>query len=239
MTENEILRSNQLKDLKVGMDKITLDGDNISPSGNASDVEERFNILMEENSLMAEQNALLSNELERSQEEIMQREQNIINLTQSMSDAAAAMQQLESEIATTQSEKKECEAALMMKTNECLSHEEVAKKAVADAKTASDKKNEVLISLEELRNDNKELDKECNDLAGKARLAASKMNNLNGKLSAKTIEVDRLSDSLRRATTELARVRNDAENMVSVMDGMEKQLTEFQSREEGVSQLSR
>ena len=92
---------------------------------------------------------------------------------------------------------------------------------------------------DELRSDNKELDNECQDMSEKVRFAANKVNDLKGKLSAKTLEADRLGENLRRATNELNRVRTDAENMVSVMDGMEKQLTEFQAREEGVSQLSR
>jgi hypothetical protein len=83
VTENELLRNSQLKDLKTDMDRITLDGGAASSSSSrpnqalhdGQDVEERFGILMEENSLMAEQNALLSKELERSQEEIMMREQ--------------------------------------------------------------------------------------------------------------------------------------------------------------------
>jgi len=131
----QLLRNSQLKDLKSDMDRITLDGSSSSSSRNSNqalhdgqDVEERFNILMEENSLMAEQNALLSKELEKSQEEIMMREQNIINLTQSMSDAAQAMQNLEAENSTLMGEKKECEAQLLMKTNECLTLKEASTK---------------------------------------------------------------------------------------------------------------
>ena len=83
VTENELLRNSQLKDLKADMDRITLDGGAAASSSSrpnhalhdGQDVEERFGILMEENSLMAEQNALLSKELEKSQEEIMMREQ--------------------------------------------------------------------------------------------------------------------------------------------------------------------
>jgi len=100
-------------------------------------------------------------------------------------------------------------------------------------------KNEAVMREDELRSDNKELEKECDEMSEKVRFAATKVNELKGKLSAKTLEADRLGENLRRTTSELNRVRTDAENMVSVMDGMEKQLTEFQAREEGVSQLSR
>eukprot|EP00520_Triparma_pacifica_P009025 CAMPEP_0118658978 /NCGR_PEP_ID=MMETSP0785-20121206/14858_1 /TAXON_ID=91992 /ORGANISM="Bolidomonas pacifica, Strain CCMP 1866" /LENGTH=736 /DNA_ID=CAMNT_0006552035 /DNA_START=30 /DNA_END=2237 /DNA_ORIENTATION=- len=248
VTENELLRNSQLKDLKSDMDRITLDGTSSSTSASRNpnqalhdgqDIEERFGILMEENSLMAEQNALLSKELEKSQEEIMMREQNIINLTQSMSDAAEAMQGLEGENAVLSREKKECEAQLLSKTNECLGLEEASKKAHAEMRSAVQAKNEAVMREDELRSDNKELDNECQDMSEKVRFAANKVNDLKGKLSAKTLEADRLGENLRRATNELNRVRTDAENMVSVMDGMEKQLTEFQAREEGVSQLSR
>ncbi|GMI31808.1 hypothetical protein TrCOL_g7454 [Triparma columacea] len=247
VTENELLRNSQLKDLKADMDRITLDGGAAASSSSrpnqalhdGQDVEERFGILMEENSLMAEQNALLSKELEKSQEEIMMREQNIINLTQSMSDAAEAMQGLEAENVTLNREKKECEASLLMKTNECTSLSESTRKAISEMKAAVQLKNEAVMREDELRSDNKELDTECQDMSDKVRLAANKVNELKGKLAAKTLEADRAGESLRRTTNELNRVRTDAENMVSVMDGMEKQLTEFQAREEGVSQLSR
>ena len=53
------------------------------------------------------------------------------------------------------------------------------------------------------------------------------------------MESDHLAEKLRKTTNELSVTRKDAEGMLSVMAGMEKQLSEFQSREEGVSQLSR
>ena len=126
-----------------------------------------------------------------------------------------------------------------MKTNECTSLEDAARKAVSDMKAALQAKSEAVMREDELRSDNKELDKECQDMSEKLRFAANKVNDLKGKLAAKTLEADRAGEGLRRTTNELNRVRTDAENMVSVMDGMEKQLTEFQTREEGVSQLSR
>ncbi|GMH92301.1 hypothetical protein TrST_g13357 [Triparma strigata] len=248
VAENELLRENQLKDLKTVMqDDITIDGKRTGPGGGGAsvtmqelgDVEERVRILMEENGLMAEQNAMLSKELEKLQEEIMQREQNIITLTQSMGDAASSMQMLEKNNGSLEEEKKECEAQLMMKVNESMALEEVAKKARLEAKEISKLRSETLISIEELKNDKKELENECTQLAAKVSVAAKRLGDLNGKLASKTLESDHMSEKLRRTTNDLATTRNDAEGMLSVMAGMEKQLSEFQSREEGVSQLSR
>lgn len=153
---------------------------------------------MEENGLMAEQNAMLSKELEKLQEEIMQREQNIITLTQSMGDAAGSMQMLEKNNGSLEEEKKECEAQLMMKVNESMALEEVAKKARVEVREISKLRSETLISIEELQNDKKELEGECTQLAAKVAVAAKRLGDLNGKLSSKTLENDHMSEKVRR-----------------------------------------
>ena len=168
----------------------------------------------------------------------MQREQNIVTLTGSMTDAASSMQLLEAQNAELTSEKKECEARLMMKVNESMALEESAKKAGTEVREITSMRSEALITVEELRNDKKELEVECTELAAKISVAAKRLNDLNGKVAAKTMESDHLAEKLRKTTNELSVTRKDAEGMLSVMAGMEKQLSEFQIREEGVSQVS-
>ena len=88
VAENELLRENQLKDIKKlfsegggGNNPASENNINVGNNSNSNigghhfldttngDVEERLSILMEENSLLSEQNAILSKELESCQEE--------------------------------------------------------------------------------------------------------------------------------------------------------------------------
>jgi hypothetical protein len=185
VAENELLRENQLKDLRGVLergDSSSADpyrGDsssadlpsNLAGTAQAADLEERVRILMEENSLMAEQSAILSKELEGSQTNIMEREGNIINLTQSLSDAAAAMQQLESDNSELVSSKRQCEDQLLASQATSLALEQDLSKAKSSVREISSLRSTALLTIEELRSEKTECEQENDDLCNTAKVS--------------------------------------------------------------------
>jgi chromosome segregation ATPase len=250
VAENELLRENQLDDIKKVLQSSDDENNNKNNAGNATnqfyqssqanlEQEERTAILMEENAVMAEQVAILQQELEKSHSHSMGCEDNVLNLTESLGDAAQAMQMLESRIKEVEAEKEQAENQLLNKVTENMSIDEGMKRCKSHITKLNTQKNEGLAMIDDLRGDKRELGDECDQLNEKVTISGTRINKISAKLAAKTLECDFLADKLRRATNELNTTRTDAEGMLSVMSGMEKQLSEFQGREEGVSQLSR
>jgi len=253
VAENELLRENQLKDVK----QLFAGGENDSNVGNGvmsggagagfvssdgvsmADVNERINLLMEENGLISEQNAILTKELENAHSEIYAREQNIINLSNSMTDAAMSMKAMEEKGERLEAEKATAEGEVVDKNNELNSLQETVNKQKEGMKDLGALKNVLLVQIADLKGERAQREAECDDLSSKVATSMTRINEISGKLSASTIRADGLSEKYRRTAAELAATRKDAEGMMTVMNGMEKQLSEFAAREEGVSQLSR
>ena len=258
VAENELLRDAQLKDVKAALGEgLGLNNGNggggaggssgvysafasASPLGpTAGDVEERFGLLMSENGLLAEQVAVLSTELERAQGEILHREQNIVNLTSGLGDAATSMKSLEDLVDQLRAEKGQADEQLLQKISNLEELHIAAQRAASQHSSTQSQLSDSSATVSELRADNAELSKECDSLAAQVGVATQRLNDLSGKVGAATLAGDHLAEKLRRTANELATTRHDAEGMLAVMSGMERQLSEFQSREEGVSQLSR
>lgn len=245
VAENELLRENQLKDIKKlfsegGGGNIPASENNINVGNNSNsnigghhfldttngDVEERLSILMEENSLLSEQNAILSKELESCQEEIFGREQNIITLTDSMTDAAMSMKSMEENVNSLSKEKMEAEDQIMMKNAELGQFQTMNGRIKNSLKENVAERNELMVKIHDFKAELNSRENECDELSAKVSVSLTRINEVSGKLAAKTMTADSMGEKLRRTTAELTTTRTDAEGMMAVMNGMEKQVSE-------------
>ena len=245
VAENELLRENQLKDIKKlfsegggGNNPASENNINVGNNSNSNigghhfldttngDVEERLSILMEENSLLSEQNAILSKELESCQEEIFGREQNIITLTDSMTDAAMSMKSTEENVNSLSKEKMEAEDQIMMKNAELGQFQTMNGRIKNSLKENVAERNELMVKIHDFKAELNSRENECDELSAKVSVSLTRINEVSGKLAAKTMTADSMGEKLRRTTAELTTTRTDAEGMMAVMNGMEKQVSE-------------
>lgn len=245
VAENELLRENQLKDIKKlfsegggGNNPASENNINVGNNSNSNigghhfldttngDVEERLSILMEENSLLSEQNAILSKELESCQEEIFGREQNIITLTDSMTDAAMSMKSMEENVNSLSKEKMEAEDQIMMKNAELGQFQTMNGRIKNSLKENVAERNELMVKIHDFKAELNSRENECDELSAKVSVSLTRINEVSGKLAAKTMTADSMGEKLRRTTAELTTTRTDAEGMMAVMNGMEKQVSE-------------
>jgi myosin protein heavy chain len=259
VAENELLRENQIKDLNVFADAGESDAFyNASGAGGASgagtktgvgggsgsnhivsDLEERLNILMNENSLMAEQGAVLSKELESSQVHIMECESNVVNLTDSLSKAGKAMCILEDDNEALKQERVTAEKNVISCNERIVTLEDELRKAKVSVREISGLRSDLRLKLDEVNEERNVMENENNELSKSVKFLSDRYDSLKNKYAEKNKECDNASQTLRATVAELNTIRNDAEGMVNVMDGMERQLSEFQAREDGISTLSK
>jgi len=186
------------------------------------DLAERLDLLTEENSLISEQNAILTKELTKAHGDIYQREENIIQLTRGLEDAAGSMKSMETEIERLARERKEAEEEIVDKNSRIGEMEESVKGGRAAVKEATSVKNQLLVQLSDMREEREQRETECDELSGKVSTSLSRINDISARLGVKTMEADALGEKLRRTTAELTTTRNDAEGMMTVLNGMEK-----------------
>eukprot|EP01031_Cornospumella_fuschlensis_P028898 gene28898-34873_t len=70
------------------------------------------------------------------------------------------------------------------------------------------------------------------------RQTEARVRELSAQLAAKTRELDLAQEALRKLRAEYGSTRRDAEGMLAVLGGMERQLAEYAAREEQVAKLS-
>jgi chromosome segregation ATPase len=239
MEENENLRGAQLENLKVGSRPTTF--------GSLTDdlyaeMSERIEILMSENSLMVDQKTMLSTELEAHQTELAMRTKEVAELSQLLNTNLKDLKSSQQLIAQTETERDEAsEKALAY--SDSLARAEIAIDELKERLTQSQTKvGELDREAKEARSANKTLvAKVDNDaLASMRRMKAAeeRISELHSQLLQKTEELDGAQDLVRKLRRECQTTRQDAESMLQVMQGLERQLAAFSEREKEVERIA-
>ena len=240
VTENDKLRLSQLESIKQMSSK----GDGIHISSELEDeLNERINILMAENSIMLEQKTIINAELDKYQNELIERTQDLAIATQKLSVASKDIQNYRSQIVQLEKDR-----------------EEVATQAV----NFSDNLGKVEMEVDELRLKLLKSEQRCNDLerdiqdlssqnkgikdkihedihmyVQRSKIAEERVRELHTLLLNKNKELDSANEVIRKLKREYQSTRQDAEGMLQVMSGLERQLLGYTSREAEVEKLAK
>lgn len=211
-----------------------------------ADLHEQMDVLRGENNLLMEQRGVLMTELEGHQAELERKAAEMAQLTQQLIAAVSDVQALSKR--AEQAEKDRDAAAA-----QALSYSDVLGKAEIDQEALSEQVSILQQRLKESDGLVQEYKKQLRSVASKGeddtsqsmkriQDAESRVRELHGSLFSRTQELDSANEILRKLRSEYQTTRQDAEGMLQVMGGLERQLNEYAAREAEVNkreQLSR
>ncbi|CAM9940379.1 unnamed protein product, partial [Ectocarpus sp. 13 AM-2016] len=207
------------------------------------ELNERINVLMAENTVMADQTSAMAKELDAVHEELEDREAQMAALTKALSEAGVGLRTLEEKVPRLEREKAHAEGELMKAVN-AMSEREAALAEVGEKLGASkEEARRLSAKLAEMEADRAAMEKQAeNDAdvaAERVRATGQRITELQGLMAARGQEADMNGDRARKLQRELDSTRRDAEGMLQVMSGMERQIADFSSREESTTSLAK
>lgn len=240
MDENEKLRNAQLENLKLKDGKPSTFGSLTDDL--YAEMSERIEILMSENALMVEQKALLSNELEAHQEELTLRTKEVAELNQMLNSNLKDLKTCKEHIAQVEAERDEA-------SEKALSYSAAVAKMEASVDQMKGEVAQAQVRAAALERDLKEaratskaltgrLDNEAQASMRRMKTAEDRIMELHSQLLQRTEEVESCQDIIRKLRREYQSTRQDAEGMLQVMQGLERQVAAFADREKDVERMA-
>jgi len=208
-----------------------------------AEMNERVDVLMAENALLVEQKNATNLELDGTQEELRKRTEEVGILSQQLSGTLRELQN--KAVRCLQAEKDRDEAAKQaVALSDAIGRmegevDELREQLVLWQLKCSDA--EAIIS--ELKKQTKEAQESSEEAATacmrRNKLADDRVKELHNQLLQKTHELDTAQDVLRKLRREYQSTRLDAEGMLQVMSGLERQISEYSAREAEIELKSR
>lgn len=263
-TENEQLRELQLKQVhstgyvnmpvfsagsnnasegKLGSIRYNLDTNALLQNEIIAELNERIDILMAENGLLAEQKLSLSHELEQHHtdlssctKELKTLQSNYLSLKKDHNQLKIALQQVESD---------RNEAGVQaLNFSEGLSKADAqlnaSQEQLAQSKVKETQLTKTIQDLrKEMESNKKGFDDEIFDTMKGIKVLEDRIRELQAALYERTQENDTSQDIIRKLRREYQNTRQDAEGMLQVMSGLEKQVSEYATREAEVEKLAK
>eukprot|EP00752_Nemacystus_decipiens_P012773 g11312.t1 len=200
------------------------------------ELNERISILMAENTVMADQTSAMAKELEAVHEEMEEREVQMAALTKALSEAGVGLRTLEERVPQLEQQKAHAEGELMKSVNALSEREAALSETGEKLRVSKEEVRRLTNKVAELEADRAAMERQAeNDAdvtAERVRAAGQRITELQGLLAARGQEADANGDRARKLQRELDSTRRDAEGMLQVMSGMEKQIADLSSREE-------
>ena len=252
VSENEELREAQLDNLrKIAMQSERFDGaggSGFGPMGplNAelmAEMNERVDILMAENALMVEQKFVLSTELDGHQQELQRRTEEVSTLSRQLMTTARELQS--KSVRASQFEKERDEAAKKaMALSNSLGQlegdrEMLREQVVIWQQKCSDSDAIAQDLMKQQKQLSEKTDESATAFMRRTKVAEDRVKELHSQLLQKSHELDSAQEIARKLRREYQSTRQDAEGMLQVMSGLERQLSEYTSREAEVEKQAR
>jgi myosin protein heavy chain len=249
VAENDTLRNMQLDQLK-NSGSGTSGGFGFGMSAMESvgaetllELNERIDILMAENAVMVEQKTTLSTELDTYQEELTQRTEELTVTTERL-NAALVDLRMSNEHSTNAEKNLEEASGRIMSNNDYVGKLESEREDLQEQVEGLKHKNASLdASLREMRSSMKDhmarTDEDATTFVNRTKAAEDRVRELHTLLLKKNQELDTVSEAQRKMRMDYQSTRQDAEGMLQVMGGLERQLAEYVSREEEVNKVVR
>lgn len=236
--ENDDLRSRLLQDLQGG---------SLGPNGPLNsellaEMSEKVNLLMEENTLLVDQKVQLSHELEQQTDLLTQQKAQILSLASSSNELQQECQRLTTHLVAIEKQRDEA-------VHQAVQVSEALGKAEQEIDHLNDQQSLLQQQLQQANSLVQDLQKQVRLLSSryhddasqsvsKMKIAEDTVRDLRSQLHKRTQELDSCMSALRKTKAELTSTHSDAQGMLAVMHGMEKQLGEYSTREEQVAKLS-
>ena len=199
------------------------------------DLGERMEVLLAENALLTEQKRVLSEELDSFQHDLDQRTQQLDEGTQQLLATEPKLAHLQNALQQTEQDRDSA-------ASKAISYSEALGKTQARLEVALSELNALRshsVDLEKLYKQEQldfhkykfDMDRETLESMHLAQRAEERSNDLKSQLSSKAEELESTQETLRKLRREYQSTRQDAEGMVQVIGGLERQVSEFTATE--------
>jgi myosin protein heavy chain len=242
LAENEELRQTALERLRQHRDG------NLGPMGplNAellAEMNERVEILMEENALMVEQKSKLSSTIEDLQDELTARTQELVTVAQRLAASQRDLQSTSSRLEQAERDREEAAGQTVGYSEELGAARNNLELMKEQLSLSLQRCEQAELAVREHRKNltNTAIQAEENNLLNMRRTKAAeeRVRDLHSLLLHKTHELDTSLEVGRKLRKEYQSTRQDAEGMLQVMSGLEGQVADYHEREEEVQRLAR
>jgi chromosome segregation ATPase len=198
---------------------------------------------MTENGLFAEQKLSITSELEQHHNDLVARTQELKTMQSQYHQMKRDYQQCKLNLQQVESDRDEA-AAQALKYSEALSKQDAQLLTLQEQLTISKQhEHEVTRQCNELKRDLQTAlkgheEENYHTLKG-VKVLEDRIRELQAALLEKTKESDNAQDTVRKLRREYQSTRQDAEAMLQVMTGLEKQVSEYAARENEIENLGR
>ncbi|CAM9903980.1 unnamed protein product [Pylaiella littoralis] len=211
------------------------------------ELNERINILMAENTVMADQartyTSAMAKELDAVHEEFEDREVQMAALAKALGEAGVGLRTLEERVPQLEREKAHAEGELMKAVNAMSEREAAVSEMGEKLRVSKEEARRLSVKVAEMEADRAAMERQTeNDAdvtAERVRAAGQRITELQGLLAARGQEADVNGDRARKLQRDLESTRRDAEGMLQVMSGMERQIADLTSREESTASIAK
>ena len=221
----------------LGLDSTPINAETLA------EMNERVDILMAENAMIVEQKNALALELDGTQEELRRRTEEVGVLSQQLSGTA---RELQSKILRgLQAERDRDEAAkqAVALSDDIGRMEREVDELRAELVLWQQKSTDSDTMVSELKRQLRDVKENSEESAAvcmrRNKLADDRVKELHSQLLQKTHELDTAQEVLRKLRREYQSTRLDAEGMLQVMSGLERQISEYASREAEIEKAAR
>ncbi|KAG7389606.1 hypothetical protein PHYPSEUDO_010003 [Phytophthora pseudosyringae] len=205
------------------------------------EINERIDVLMAENNMLMEQVSLQDDEIGAMKHELTDRDQQLQVMGQNFNEATLALQELRDACAQVREEKTHCERQLQ-RYAASIAQLESSKESLMEQTEAVSKERgglehrlgEYEEMLEKMKRGGERKDEAFSE---RYQNVCVRLRELTSALEKKDKAVDELQEHNNGLLSELDAVRQDCEGMLNVLNSMEKQLTQYCTRENAVAEL--
>jgi chromosome segregation ATPase len=206
-----------------------------------TELQQRIAVVMDENAILVEQKVVLSTELDRQQSLVTKQVKELHELHNTVGELTREIGILRNSIAQLEGERNEA-AKHALQCSDMLGKNEQEIEVLQEQLIITQAKSKELESI------NAGLDKKCRlmsqkydeegiNVVKKLHIIEERVKELTMLNHQKQSELDTTTDVLRKLRSEYHTTRQDAEGMLQVMNGMEKQLNEYAIREDMINKL--
>lgn len=239
--ENEELRAKQLELLK------SMDGNSLSPSGPynmelINNLNERAIKLEQENAILLDQRTLLSKALDDNNESFQKQTQELLSIKQSLELQQQEISQLSHRASQAEQDREEAAKHALACSESLGRAEQEIETLTEQLSLVKQSHKEIDAAYQELKRQIKSMslkfDDDNNQGIRRVRAAEERVKELQSALLIKNQELESTNELIRKIRSEYQSTRQDAEGMLQVMSGMERQLNEYSAKEDQVNRLN-
>lgn len=197
--------------------------------------------MLQENNMLMEQVSLQDDELSAMRKELHDRDQQLQIMGQNFNQATLALQELRDACESIRDEKTHCESQLQQyaaRIAQVESQRELLGRQIEALQTERRNLEEQALEYESLLNTvKKNAERKDEAFSNRYQNVCSRLRELNSVIEHKEKTIDELEEKNRILHVDLESARQDCEGMLSVLNSMEKQLTQYCNREDSVAEV--